>query len=78
MREKIQDQNEFVRTLVVNKGIGCKDAALPSSFIEMRDTKNHNAYRSLTPLAHRDKRSTVFRDSILREIWALGCGLQSF
>lgn len=55
------------------KGFGCKVDALPSSLIERQDGKNNSTHRLLTPLPNfRARRGAVFRDSILREIWAIG------
>ena len=55
------------------KGFDCKVAVLPSSLIERQDGKTDSTHRSPILLADvRARRSTVFRDSILREIWAIG------
>ena len=54
----------------MNEGFGLRVAALPSALIMRQDGETERAHKSLTLLAEdRAKRSAVFKDKCLREMW---------
>lgn len=72
-REITLDLKELVMTLGINEGFGCRVATLQSSSLGVKNKTSEidSEHKSLTLLADVwAKRGTLFKGSILTEIWA--------